>query len=246
VIRLSEEELKKIGFSETDLENIQKKKEVNAHILIRAPVSGSIVGNMVHIGEMVKADQALYHIVPLDELWFNAQVFEMDLGLLKLGQTIRISTKSFPGQSFPGKLTFIGRTLDESNRTVPVRFTISNKDRRLLPNLSASGRLEIPISEDVPSVPNSAVLDLGTRHVVYIEKEEGVYIARNVRIGHVTQHYTQIVEGISEKDKIVSAGAFLVDAQSQLRAGTGAMTPGTEPGAQEPMTPTPNPPAHHH
>lgn len=244
MIRLSEEELKKIGFTEADLNKIEKDKEVNSHILVRAPVSGSIVGNMVHIGEMVKAEQALYHIVPLDELWFNAQVFEQDLGLLRSGQTVRISTKSFPDQVFTGKLTFIGRTLDEINRTVSVRFTISNKDRKLLPNLSASGRLEIPISGDVPSVPNSAVLDLGTRHVVYLEKGEGIYVARNVRIGFVTQHYTQIVEGISEGDKVVSAGAFLVDAQAQLRAGTGTMTP--EPGAQEPMSTTPAAPVHHH
>jgi membrane fusion protein, copper/silver efflux system len=245
-IELAKEELKRIGFTESELKLLEENKEVKSHIILRAPVSGSIVGNMVHIGEWAKPDQPLYHIVPLDELWFNAQVFEPDLGLLKLGQTVRISTKSYPDEVFSGRLTYIGRTLDQSNRTIPVRFSVSNKDGRLLPNLSASGELEIPLEKDVPSVPNSAVLDLGTRHVVYVEKSEGVYEARNVKIGFITRHETQIVEGVSEGEKVVSAGAFLVDAQAQLRAGTNPVAPNSPIDSQEPAQSPVSTPAHQH
>jgi len=247
MIALAEEKLQRIGFNEKHLRRLREEREPTPEIVIRSPITGSIIANMVHIGETVKPEMPLYHIVPLDHLWFNAQVFEPDLGLLKLGQTVRINTKSFPGEIFPGKLAFIGRSLDTSNRTVPVRFTVPNPDRRLLPNLSASGQLEIPLDEAVLSVPNSAVLDLGTRHVVYLQKERGLYISRNIRVGHITTHYIQVLEGVSEGDEVVIAGAFLIDAQAQLR-GEGSSTEGQGRGTtneNEPV-PAPAPPEHHH
>jgi Cu(I)/Ag(I) efflux system membrane fusion protein len=250
-VQLAGERLSRIGFSSGDLEMLRENKKVRPEVVIRAPISGSIVGNMVHIGELAKIDMPLYHIVPLDELWFNAQVFEPDLGLLKLGQKARISTKSFPGEVFVGVLTYIGRALDPINRTIPVRFEVPNKDRRLLPNLSASGNLEIPLPEESLSVPNSSVLDLGTRHVVYLKKENGVYASRNVRIGHITRHYTQILEGLEAGDEIVTSGAFLIDAQAQLRGGSsdeeGGMMKKASEKQSQPLAPfNESPPKHVH
>jgi membrane fusion protein, copper/silver efflux system len=239
MIEVSRARLTRIGFTQSDLEKLEKEQKARAEIVIRSPISGSVVGNMVHIGEFAKTDQALYHIVPLDQLWFNGQVFEPDLGLLEIGQTITVTTKSFPGEKFTGKLTFIGRSLDPTNRTIPVRFTIPNSHGRLLPNLSASGQVSIPLGV-VLSVPNSAVMDLGTRHVVYTQRAAGVYQSRNVRIGHVTQHYTQITEGLQEHDPIVTAGAFLIDAQSQLRSAGGGHNQETEPAESLPTPKTEN------
>lgn len=243
MVELAKEKLLRIGFSREQIDKLEDEKNPTGDVIIRAPVSGSIVGNMVHIGEMAKTDVPLYHIVPLDELWFNAQVFEPDIGLLKLGETIRITTKSHPGAEFTGKLVFVGRSLDAVNRTVPVRFVVSNKNRQLLPNLSASGSLEIPIG-DVLSVPNTAVLDLGTRHVVYVQKERGSFTPKDVRIGQVTRHYTQILEGVSDGEEVVISGAFLVDAQRQLRAGFGGETIPLPDG--EVIQPTPMPAGHQH
>lgn len=216
-VRLAAERLRRIGFSEEDIDQLRENKSIQKQVIIRSPITGSIVGNMVHVGEMAKKDESLYHIVPLDEMWFNGQVFEPDLGLLKLGQTIRITTKSYGSEEFTGKLTYIGVALDPVNRTVPVRFTVQNKERKLVPNLSASGQIEIPIGKEVLSVPNSAVLDLGTRHIVYVQGEPGSFIQHEVRVGYVTSHYTQILEGLNEGDDVVVSGAFLIDAQSQLR-----------------------------
>ena len=243
VIKLAEEKLLRIGFSREQVKKLQDEKNPTGEVIVRAPVSGSIVGNMVHIGELAKTDAPLYHIVPLDELWFNAQVFEPDIGLLRLGETIRITTKSHPGKEFAGKLVFIDRAIDAANRTVSVRFAVPNKDRQLLPNLSASGSLEIPIG-DVLSVPNTAVLDLGTRHIVYVQKEKGFYTQKQVRIGQVTQHYTQILEGLSAGDEVVTSGAFLIDAQRQLRAGFGGDEIVAPDG--EIIQPTPMPAGHQH
>jgi membrane fusion protein, copper/silver efflux system len=243
MVKLAEEKLFRIGFSREQIAKLEDEKHPTGDVIVRAPVSGSVVGNMVHIGELAKTDMPLYHIVPLGELWFNAQVFEPDIGLLKLGEKIRITTKSHPGETFTGKLVFVGRAIDAANRTVAVRFVVPNKGGKLLPNLSASGSLEIPIGS-VLSVPNTAVLDLGTRHVVYVQKEKGFYTQKQVRVGQVTQHFTQILEGVSEGDEVVTSGAFLIDAQRQLRAGYGD-DPIVAPDG-EIIAPTPMPAGHQH
>lgn len=252
MVALAEQKLRQIGFADDELNALQEKKKPFPNLTLRAPASGSIVENMVRIGDFVKADQTLYTIVPLDEMWFNAQVFEPDLGPLKLNQEVRITAKAFPGEKFTGRLVFIGRSLDVNNRTVPVRFVLPNPQRRLLPNLSASGVIVIPIGNSVLCVPNSAVLDLGARHVVYVQKNENIYSPRNVRVGQATPHYTEILEGISEDEPVVVAGTFLIDAQAQLRSGSGGeMTdmPGME-GSQKTApdkspTSAPSPPHQH-
>lgn len=244
MIQLSRARLEHIGFTSEDLQSLENEKKPRMNVIVRAPISGSIIGNMVHIGEMAKLDMPLYHVVPLDKLWFNGQVFEPDLGLLKIGQKVRITTKSFPGETFSGTLAYVGRSLEASNRTIPVRFTVPNRDRRLLPNLSATGELEIPLGENVLSVPNSAVLNLGTRQVVYVQKENGVFVQRDVRIGHVTTHYTQILDGLTEGEPVVTAGAFLIDAQAQLRGSVSDEVP-VQPGS-ETSVPVPEASVHHH
>lgn len=239
MVTLAGEKLRRIGFTDEDLARLQRERKAQAEVVVRAPIAGTIVDNQVHLGEIVKAGQALYHLAPIDVLWFNAQVFEPDLGLLRNGQEVRITTKADPGKESIGRLIFIGRSLDPVSRTVPVRFAVPNPDRKLLPNLSADGRLMVPLGENIPSVPNSAVLDLGLRHVVYVQKEPGVYAARNVRIGQATEHFTQILEGVEEGAEVVVAGAFLIDAQAQLRGGSGAST-------AAPSEPAPLPSEHHH
>lgn len=244
VVKLAEEKLLRIGFTPGQIERLKEEKHPTGEVIVRSPVSGSVVGNMVRLGEYVKDDQTLYHIVPLNELWFNAQVFEPDIGLLKIGEKIRITTKSHPGEVFAGRLVFVDRALDPVNRTVAVRFVVPNKQRLLLPNLSASGSVEIPLG-DVLSVPNTAVLDLGTRHIVYVQSDHGLFVPKDVKIGQVTKHYTQILEGISQGDQIVTSGAFLVDAQRQLRAGYGSDNAIVVPDG-EIIQPTPPPTEHRH
>ncbi|MCC7519123.1 MAG: efflux RND transporter periplasmic adaptor subunit [Verrucomicrobiae bacterium] len=221
MVALAREKLRRIGFTDEDLVRLEKERKPRPEVVVRAPIAGTLVDNMVRLGEIVRAGQTLYHLAPLDEIWFNAQVFESDLGALHLGQRVRVTTKAEPGREHTGKLVFLGRMLNENNRTVPARFVLPNPDRTLLPNLSASGVVEILVGDAVLSVPNSAVLDLGTRHVVYLEEQDGMFTPREIRAGQVTPHYTEIVSGLTEGEPVVVAGAFLVDAQAQLRAGAG-------------------------
>lgn len=222
-VKIAGEKLRRLGFTEADLRQLERERAPRNEIVLRAPIDGAIVENLARLGEVVKAGQTLYRLAPLDEVWFNARVFEPDLGALRPGQTIRVTTKADPGRAHLGRLIYIGRSLDETNRTASVRFALANPERALLPNMSASGTAEIPLGDAVLSVPTSAVLDLGTRRLVYVQKEEQVFVAREVRVGQSSARDIEIVEGLAEGETVVVAGAFLVDAQAQLRGSGGGM-----------------------
>ncbi|MDX6767403.1 MAG: efflux RND transporter periplasmic adaptor subunit [Candidatus Methylacidiphilales bacterium] len=207
------------GFSEGDLRALEKDKLVRSTFTLRSPVRGSIVGKLLHRGEQFEANATLFHVVPLDEVWFSAQVYESDLGYLKLGQSIRIETKSGADSGHQGKLVFIDRTVRPETRTVNARFLAANPGRKLLPGLSAVGTLSVPLRDVLVAVPKSAVIDTGKRKVAYVKTGPGVFEQRLVETGAESEDAVEILRGIAAGEAVVARGAFLVDAEAQLQGG---------------------------
>lgn len=208
------------GFTDGDLEELGKNKVVRRTFTLRSPAKGSIVGKLLHRGEQFEAGATLFHVVPLDEVWFSAQVYESDLGYLKLGQGIRVETKSGPGSARTGKLVFIDRTVRPETRTVNARFLVDNPKRELLPGLSAIGTLSVPLRDVAVAVPKAAVIDTGKRKVAYVKTGPGVYEQRLVETGAETEDDVEILRGVAEGEAVVTAGSFLVDAEAELQGGS--------------------------
>ena len=168
----------------------------------------------------------LFRLVPLSEVWFVADVFEQDLSLLKLGQEITIRCRTYQNQSFKGKLVFIGREVESQKRTVKVRFLVPNPDGLLLPQLSASGSLEVGNQKPQLAMPASALIDTGSRQLVYVETSPGTYALRAVKVGPEgevgevggdgSQRWVPVIKGVTAGEKVVTSGSFLIDAEAQL------------------------------
>jgi Cu(I)/Ag(I) efflux system membrane fusion protein len=166
----------------------------------------------------------LFHITPLERVWFAARVFEQDLGALKLGQSIEVSSKANPQKYYPGKLVFIDRVVDPATRTILARFEVDNPNRELLPEMSATGSVAVGAGEPVLTIPESALIDTGKRKLVYVKTGEATYEQREVNVGHRggsaqenTGSLVEIISGIKEGEPVVIAGTFLIDAEAQLR-----------------------------
>jgi Cu(I)/Ag(I) efflux system membrane fusion protein len=186
----------------------------------------------------------LFRLVPLNEVWFVADVFEQDLSLLKLGQEIAVQSKSSPGKVFQGKLVFIGKEIDPQKRTLKARFLVPNPDGTLLSQLSATGTLRIGNQKPQLAVPASAVIDTGSRQLVYVETSPGAYDLRVVKVGPEgevgeegeaggdgSSRWVPVIKGLTAGEKVVTSGSFLVDAEAQLRGlpGSGAETSAVKP-----------------
>jgi membrane fusion protein, copper/silver efflux system len=216
--------LSRIGMTAGDFQALELRGMIRDIFTITAPEKGTLLGDLPHVGERFTMDTVLFRLVPLNEVWFVADVYEQDLSLLKIGQEITIRCRTYPDQLFKGKLVFIGREVDSQKRTVKARFLVSNPDGRLLPQLSASGRLEVGGEEPQLAVPASAVIDTGSRQLVYVETTPGAYALRAVKVGAEgelqgdgSSRWVPVLKGLTSGEKVVSSGSFLIDAEAQLR-----------------------------
>jgi Cu(I)/Ag(I) efflux system membrane fusion protein len=215
--------LSRIGMTAEDFQALELRGKIRDTFTIIAPEKGTLLGALPHVGERFTMDTVLFRLVPLNEVWFVADVYEQDLSLLKLGQEITIRCRTYQDQPFKGKLVFIGREVDSQKRTVKVRFLVSNPNGLLLPQLSATGSLEVGNQKPQLAVPASAVIDTGSRQLVYVETSPGTYALRAVKVGPEGEvggdgsRWVPVLEGLSAGEKVVTSGSFIIDAEAQLR-----------------------------
>ena len=219
--------LMRIGMTEGDFQALENTGKIRSTFTIKAPETGTLLGALPHVGERFTTDSVLFRLVPLNEVWFVADVYEQDIVHLKLAQEISIRSKSFPEKIFQGKLVFIGKEVDPRNRTVKARFLVPNSGGILLPELSATGSLGVGDQKPQLAVPASAVIDTGMRQLVYVETSPGTYALRRVNVGaqgevgevqgESSMRWVPVLEGLSAGEKVVTAGAFLIDAEAQLQ-----------------------------
>jgi len=235
--------LYRIGMTAGDLSDLEKNGRLQAEFIIRAPHSGSIIGPLPSVGESFTADKELFHLAALDQVWFVADVYEQDIGVLKLGQEIVIKCPAHPDQTFQGKLVYIDRQVDPQKRTVMARFLVPNPKNLLIPQLSATGVLQVGNQKSLLAVPAAAVIDTGRRQLVYVETTPNTYELRPVTIGSEGEipnegstRWVPVIKGLKEGEKVVTSGAFLIDAEAQMQGlpASGGEAPGQAPSDHTP------------
>ena len=227
------------GITKEQIEKLAKTGNVEDHMTIFAPTTGTVIKKDVLKGQYVEEGTMMYTIADLTHLWMMAEVYEYEMGLVKLGQNVKITTAAFPGQTFTGEVTFIDPFLNEVTRSLKVRVDVPNPDLELKPAMFVNATIKIPLGEPdekgtagALSIPRSAVLDTGRRKLVYVEREKGLFEAREIKTGFKAEGYVEVLEGLKEGEIVVAAGAFLIDAESQLGPGVGAQYFGATGGPE--------------
>jgi Cu(I)/Ag(I) efflux system membrane fusion protein len=147
-----------------------------------------------------------------------------------VGQKAAVSLEAYPGQHFEGRVTYIYPTLKADTRSAQVRIELANPGGRLKPAMYA--QVEVPIgSANALVVPNSAVIDNGARQIVLIDRGEGRFEPREVKLGGRGDDFVAVLGGVKEGESVVVTANFLIDAESNLKAALGSMTPAPEPSA---------------
>jgi Cu(I)/Ag(I) efflux system membrane fusion protein len=180
-------------------------------------------------GMKMSAGTGLFRIADLSTVWVLADVPEYDLSNVELGQTATIRVRSLPGQTFQGRVTMIYPQVNKETRTTKVRIEIANPDGLLRPDMYADVEIVAGTGRPVVAVPDSAVIDSGTRQIVILDRGEGRFEPRQVSVGTQGGGFTEIRAGIAPGDKVVVAANFLIDAESNLKAALRAFTNGDQP-----------------
>ena len=208
--------------SEQQLRDLEQKGEAQKTLTLYSPYSGFVIKKDINEGMKVMGDKELYTIADLSSVWVNADIYEGDIPFIKVGQRADISLSYSSGESFNGRVSYIYPYLEEKTRTVKVRLEQSNPGYKLKPEMYVNAEIKIP-GETQLSIPEEAVLDSGTRKIVFIDKGEGHFEAKEVRLGSKMEGYYQISSGLKEGDKIAASSAFLLDSESRPSEAMGAM-----------------------
>ncbi len=143
----SRDKLLLYGITKKQLNQIESKGEVQTHLTIYAPISGTVIHKTAFEGMYVKLGERFYTIADLSHLWFYLDIYEYDLAWIKFGQSVAIDTEAYPGEIFKGTVTFIDPFLNEKTRSVKVRVNVPNLDGRLRPGMYANARIKVQINE---------------------------------------------------------------------------------------------------
>src|SRR5262249_39221652 len=144
-----------------------------------SPISGVVTKRNVAEGQYVKEGDVLFEVADLTSVWVQADIFESDIPLIRIGQRVKITAPTLAGAT-QGVISFLQPSIDPQNRTMTARVQVSNPQMRLRPGMFVQVGLETAIGSDVVAVPRSAVMDTGKEKVVYIAKGKGVFEKRTV------------------------------------------------------------------
>jgi membrane fusion protein, copper/silver efflux system len=236
--------------NEEQIKEFLSTGKVNTKLTITSPIHGHVIKKYQREGNFVEEGVPLYDVADLDTVWIEAQVYEPDQAFLKEGQPVTATTLSLPNQEFAGTLSFIYPHLDESTRTLRVRFEMPSPDHKLRPGTYATVKLKVlPEQIDalakatatdaegqsqlrrgrVLAVPENAVIDTGSMKIVYREASPGTYEGVAVRLGpRMTAGgqplvYHPVLSGLKAGDRVVTNGSFLIDAETRLNPAAGSI-----------------------
>lgn len=208
--------------SEDQIRHLEETGQPQRTITFYAEHGGVVIERKAYEHLRVDKNTDLYMIADLSRVWAIAEVYEHEAALVSTGQQARMTLTAMPGRAFTGKVNFIYPQLDPQTRTLKVRMDFDNPGLQLRPEMFANVDFEVSLGRKLV-VPESAVLDSGLKQYVFLNRGDGYFEPREVRVGMRAGGFAVIDGGLKTGDEVVTSANFLIDSESKLKA---ASTPG--------------------
>ncbi len=227
--RGSRQRLMNLDVPDAAIVAMEKSRAVPITIDWSAPRDGIVLERNAVEGMRAQPGDVLFKVADTSVVWAMIDIAERDLGALAVGQLVAVKARSFPDREFAGTISVIYPQVNRETRTARVRIELSNLDGALLPDMYVDAQVNTGSPEPVLAIPESAVLDTGSKQAVFVDKGEGRFEPREVKLGHRGDGYAEVREGVAEGESVVVSANFLIDAESNLKA---ALKGFSEAGAQ--------------
>src|SRR5438093_11752685 len=201
-----------------EIQALEQRGVVQRALTIQSHVSGVVTERQAyHHGRYVTPEMDLYTIVDLSSVWVLGQVNESDLPSVKVGQTVQIELPySSTVNRRQGRIVFISPTLDPKTRAAEVRVEFPNPDLTFKPDMFVNFKLSVPLGRQL-TIPADALLDTGTLQYVFVDRGQGYFEPRMVKVGARTENVVAIEDGLKAGDQVVTAANFILDSESRLK-----------------------------
>jgi len=211
--------------SDDQIQTLRESGEVTRTLTVRAPADGVVTAKHVAEGDRVHPGMEIYRVVDLSSVWVVAQIYEQDLPFVHEGEKAEVS---FPNQGWDelgGTVSYVAPFLD-SRGQVEIRIDMANGDFRLRPEMYAEVMLTSELPGQRPAIPRSAIINSGTRQVVYVATGNDKFEPRLITVGATgDSDLVEVTSGLDPGDRIVVSGQFMLDSETRLAEAlsTGAM-----------------------
>lgn len=207
-VREARTRLRLYGMTEEQIGRLEKDQTIRSTVRIVAPFAGRVIVRNLTKGEVVDTNVQLFALADLSDVWVLANVPEKDIPFIQRDQPVEVRLIAYPGETFEGRITYVADVLDPATRTLRLRVTVPNPEKRLRPEMFAKVRLWSPPEHGVLTVPTAAVQQDQGEHVVFVQVSADEFARRPVRLGEETDGAVRVLDGLKEGDPVVIQGAF--------------------------------------
>ena len=219
LLAATRERLRLWDIPDSAIRRLETTGEVRKTLTLFAPASGYIMEKMVTEGTMVTPAMTLLKLADLSRIWVEASVYEYEMPTIQVGQRAKLTLQAHPGTAFWGRVNYIYPTVESMTRSVKARLEFANPGLTLKPGMYGDVEIMVPTADQL-AIPEQAMMDTGTRKLVFVKQGEGIFVPREVTVGPRADGYYPVVSGLHEGELIVASPTFLLDSESKLRAMT--------------------------
>lgn len=223
LLRAARERLLQWNLTDADIARLETSGKPASEFRFNSPVSGYITERTALPNVYAQPEMHLYTIADLSSVWVQAQIFQEDAGRLKPNDPADITVDAYPNRIFRARVEQILPQMDPTTRTLGVRLDVANSKLLLKPGMFVNVRLRAPIGRQL-FVPATAVLQSGSRQVVFLARGNGRFDPQPVELGTHAEDGFAVLKGLKAGDLVATSANFLIDSESQLQAAVGSYT----------------------
>jgi len=203
--------------TDAEIARLERTGVAKKALTLYAPATGYVMEKMVVEGMQVMPSMTLFRLADLSRVWVDVSVYEYEAPLVHLGEQAALALTAHSGREFVGRVTYIYPTVETTTRTLKARLEFENPGLELKPGMYGDVVIQSPSGKAL-AVPEEAVLDSGTRKIVFVKQGEGTFVPREVTVGARAAGYYPVLSGLSAGEEVVSSPNFLIDSESRLQA----------------------------
>jgi len=216
IVEAARQRLRLLDITDSQIRQIEESGKPMRTLTLYSSSNGHVVQKMALRGMKVMPGEKLFDVADLSTVWIISDIYEYELPMIKVGQTARIALSYFPGKEFLSRIDYVYPALSGETRTAKVRFSIPNPSGQLKPQMFTNVEVKIILGKKL-SIPDDAVIDTGTRQVVYVDKGDGFFEPREVILGARGEGFREVLTGLKAGEKVAASATFLIDSEAQLK-----------------------------
>lgn len=218
LLRAARQRLALWDMSPKEIKALEQRGSPQDYVAIYAPRSGTLIERNIADGSSVRKEQTLLKIADLSRVWIEAEVFEADLELVRVGMAASFTLPYLPGRTYSAIVEYVYPYLQSDSRTGRIRLSLENPDGELKPDMYAEVLLQAGLGQRL-SVPEEAIIVAGDTRVVFMDLGQGRLKPVRIKTGRTADGFVEVLDGLSAGDIVVTSGNFLIAAETRLKTG---------------------------